>query len=360
MADSPQHRKESPGQASPAQITRAPETFAARFDPHGDPPPIEQAALEEIIFTVAQEVLEYLGTYFGPGHHLNYGLHVEGTCPECTDRCGDICSHKTRRALDAGACRLTLDNPAKNVEAKVAQLIDHTLLKPDATRDQIKTLCEEAVRFQFASVCVNPWNVPQAAELVRGSCVKVCTVVGFPLGATLPKIKVYEAEQAIKLGAQEIDMVINVGALKSGLLEAVEADIRGVAEASHRGGAICKVILETGMLDTNEKIRGSIAAKNACADFVKTSTGFGPAGATAEDVALMRAVVGEEMGVKAAGGVRSLDDVLKMVHAGATRIGASASVKILEQAAGGAAPAASSAERPAKPAAKATVPASSY
>jgi len=332
VADSPQHRKESPGQASPAQITRAPETFAARFDPHGDPPPIEQAALEEIIFTVAQEVLEYLGTYFGPGHHLNYGLHVEGTCPECTDRCGDICSHKTRRALDAGACRLTLDNPAKNVEAKVAQLIDHTLLKPDATRDQIKTLCEEAVRFQFASVCVNPWNVPQAAELVRGSCVKVCTVVGFPLGATLPQIKVYEAEQAIKLGAQEIDMVINVGALKSGLLEAVEADIRGVAEASHRGGAICKVILETGLLDTNEKIRGSIAAKNACADFVKTSTGFSTGGATAEDVQLMRAAVGGDMGVKASGGVRTLDDVKKMVEAGATRIGASASVKIIEQA----------------------------
>jgi deoxyribose-phosphate aldolase len=320
VADSSQRRKELPNDASSAPLDRP-----------GDQP-IEQAALEEIIFVVAQEVLDYLGTYLGPGHQLNYGLQVDDTCPECTDRCGDICSHKTRRALDAGACRLTLDSPITKVEAKVARLIDHTLLKPDATRDQIKTLCEEAIRFQFASVCVNPWNVPQAAEMLRGSCVKVCTVVGFPLGATLPQIKVYEAEQAIKLGAQEIDMVINVGALKSGLLEAVEADIRGVAEASHRGGAICKVILETGLLDTNEKIRGSIAAKNACADFVKTSTGFSTGGATAEDIQLMRAAVGGDMGVKASGGVRTLDDVKKMVEAGATRIGASASVKIIEQA----------------------------
>jgi deoxyribose-phosphate aldolase len=331
VPDSSQRRKELQGPASPG-LLRDPETLAAQLSRPDDQTPIESAALEEIISVVAQEVLDYLGTYLGPGHLLNYGLQVEYTCPECTDRCGDFCSHKTRRALDAGACRLTLDSPVKKVEAKVAQLIDHTLLRPDATRDQIKTLCDEAVRFQFASVCVNPWNVPQAAELVRGTCVKVCTVVGFPLGATLPQIKVYEAEQSIKLGAQEIDMVINVGALKSGLLEAVEADIRGVAEASHRGGAICKVILETGLLDTNEKIRGSIAAKNACADFVKTSTGFSTGGATAEDVQLMRAAVGGDMGVKASGGVRTLDDVKKMVEAGATRIGASASVKIIEQA----------------------------
>jgi deoxyribose-phosphate aldolase len=331
VPDSSQRRKELQGPASPG-LLRDPETLAAQLSRPDDQTPIESAALEEIISVVAQEVLDYLGTYLGPGHLLNYGLQVEYTCPECTDRCGDFCSHKTRRALDAGACRLTLDSPVKKVEAKVAQLIDHTLLRPDATRDQIKTLCDEAVRFQFASVCVNPWNVPQAAELVRGTCVKVCTVVGFPLGATLPQIKVYEAEQSIKLGAQEIDMVINVGALKSGLLEAVEADIRGVAEASHRGGAICKVILETGLLDTNEKIRGSIAAKNACADFVKTSTGFSTGGATAEDVQLMRAVVGGDIGVKASGGVRTLDDVKKMVEAGATRIGASASVKIIEQA----------------------------
>jgi deoxyribose-phosphate aldolase len=359
VADSSHRRKESPHDASPAQLAPDREAHPAQLIRQGRQPSIEQAALEEIIFTVAQEMLDYLGTYRGPGHPLNYALPVDDTCPECTERCGDICSHKTRRALDAGACRLTLDSPVTKVEAKVAQLIDHTLLRPDATRDQIKTLCEEAVRFQFASVCVNPWNVPQAAELLRGSCVKVCTVVGFPLGATLPQIKVYEAEQAIKLGAQEIDMVINVGALKSGLLEAVEADIRGVAEASHRGGAICKVILETGLLDTNEKIRGSIAAKNACADFVKTSTGFSTGGATAEDVQLMRAAVGGDMGVKASGGVRTLEDVKKMVEAGATRIGASASVKIIEQAISEGQSATPKREAAKPPAAKAASPASS-
>ncbi|MGH9746590.1 MAG: deoxyribose-phosphate aldolase [Candidatus Acidiferrales bacterium] len=218
------------------------------------------------------------------------------------------------------------------MEADIARLIDHTLLKPDATREEIRKICLEALKFGFASVCVNPWNVSQAAELLRGSEVRVCTVVGFPLGATLPQVKQFEAEEAIKLGAQEIDMVINVGALKSGLTDAVEADIRGVADASHRGGAICKVILETSLLTTEEKVRGSLAAKNACADFVKTSTGFSTGGATAEDVRLMRAVVGDGLGVKASGGVRSLEDVQKMVEAGATRIGASASVKILEQA----------------------------
>jgi deoxyribose-phosphate aldolase len=359
LADSSQRRKELLNDASSAELSREPQTFAAQIQRQGQQTPIEQGALEEIIFTVAQEILDYLGTYLGPGHQLNYGLEVHDTCPECTDRCGDVCSHKTRRALDAGACRLTLDSPVIKVEGKLARLIDHTLLKPDATRDQIKTLCEEAVRFQFASVCVNPWNVPQAAELVRGSCVKVCTVVGFPLGATLPQIKVYEAEQSIKLGAQEIDMVINVGALKSGLLEAVEADIRGVAEASHRGGAICKVILETGLLDTNEKIRGSIAAKNACADFVKTSTGFSTGGATAEDVQLMRAAVGGDMGVKASGGVRTLDDVKKMVEAGATRIGASASVKIIEQAISEGKSATPKLDAAKPPAAKAASPATS-
>ncbi len=190
------------------------------------------------------------------------------------------------------------------------------------------------MKFGFASVCINPWNVAQAAELVRGSEVKVCTVVGFPLGATLPQVKIYETDAVIKLGAQEIDMVINIGALKSGLDDTVEADIRGVVEASHRGGAICKVILETALLTIEEKIRGSLAAKNAGADFVKTSTGFSTGGATAEDVSLMRAVVGGEIGIKAAGGVRSFEDFQKMVAAGATRVGASASVKILEQARG--------------------------
>jgi len=216
--------------------------------------------------------------------------------------------------------------------AGIAALIDHTLLKPEASRNEIQKLCEEAKRFGFASVCVNPWYVPLAAELLRGTNVKVCTVAGFPLGATLPQVKIHEAEESIKLGAQEIDMVINIGALKSGQDDVVESDIRGVVEASHRGGAICKVILETALLTVEEKVRGSIACKRAGADFVKTSTGFSTAGATAEDVALMRAVVGSEMGVKAAGGVRSFEDLKKMVCAGATRIGTSSSVKIMEQA----------------------------
>jgi deoxyribose-phosphate aldolase len=162
----------------------------------------------------------------------------------------------------------------------------------------------------------------------------VCTVIGFPLGATLPQVKIYEAEEAIKLGAEEVDMVQNIGALRSGLDEVVEQDIRGVAQAAHRGGAICKVILETALLNREEKVRGSIAAKNAGADFVKTSTGFAASGATAEDVALMRAAVGAELGIKASGGIRTLEDVQKMVRAGATRIGASASVRIVEQARG--------------------------
>lgn len=216
--------------------------------------------------------------------------------------------------------------------AEIARLIDHTLLKPDATRDEIRKLCEEAAQYRFASVCVNPCYVSLAAELLRGTQVKVCTVVGFPFGATLPQVKIYETGEVTKQGAQEVDMVINIGALKSKQEDFVESDIRGVVEASHRGGAICKVILEMAMLTTEEKVRGCLAAKNAGVDFVKTSTGFGPSGATAEDVALMRAVVGTKIGVKAAGGVRSLQDLKKMIAAGATRIGSSSGVKILEEA----------------------------
>jgi deoxyribose-phosphate aldolase len=228
-------------------------------------------------------------------------------------------------------------------ESEIARLIDHTLLKPDATQDEIRKLCEEALQYQFASVCVNPWNVAQSAELLRGSTVKVCTVLGFPLGATLPEVKVFEAQKSIERGAQEIDMVINIGALKSGLLPAVEADIHGVVAASHHGGAICKVIIETCLLTREEKIQASLAAKNAGADFVKTSTGFSTAGATPEDVRLIRETIGPNTGIKAAGGVRTLEDLQKMVEAGATRIGASAGVKIIQQLRSGKSPAASGA-----------------
>lgn len=291
---------------------------------------MDQPQLEKLIQAITEEVLSYLGEEKCADL---CGLEIdELVCPGCNQWCAEKCSRKTRKVVEAGAARISAGAAIGPIEADIARLIDHTLLKPEATRDDIRKLCLEALKFGFASVCINPWNVSQAAEILRGSEVRVCTVVGFPLGATLPQMKVYEAEEALKLGAQEIDMVINVGALRSGLNDAVESDIRGVADASHRGGAICKVILETALLTTEEKVRGSLAAKNAGADFVKTSTGFGPGGATAEDVRLMRAVVGDEIGVKAAGGVRSLEDLQKMVEAGATRIGASASVKILEQA----------------------------
>jgi deoxyribose-phosphate aldolase len=222
--------------------------------------------------------------------------------------------------------------PAPKSLAEIAGLIDHTLLKPEASRQDVQRLCREALEFGFASVCVNPWNVAESASLVRDSAVRVCAVVGFPLGATLPQVKRFEAEQAIQRGAREIDMVINIGALKSGETEAVEADIRGVVEASHRGGAITKVILETALLTRDEKVHAALAAQRAGADFVKTSTGFGVAGATVEDVRLIRETVGDAMGVKAAGGVRTWEDFQKMVAVGASRIGTSAGVTILEQA----------------------------
>jgi deoxyribose-phosphate aldolase len=280
------------------------------------PPQIDPHQLELIVSVITDEVVHYLN----------------GTTPSCG--CPTDEAEKTRKVIAAGADRISASDAVQQCEAGIAPYIDHTLLKPEATREQVIKLCEEAVRFGFASVCINPWYVSLAAEHVRSSTVKVCTVAGFPLGATLPRVKILEAEEAIKLGAQEVDMVINVGALKSGQDEVVELDIRGVVEACHRGGAICKVILETALLTTEEKVRASVACKNAGADFVKTSTGFGPGGATAEDVALMRAAVGREMGIKAAGGIRHIEDFKKMVSAGATRIGASASVRILEEACG--------------------------
>jgi deoxyribose-phosphate aldolase len=296
---------------------------------------VDPNEFEQIVRIVTEEVVRYLRV---PGRLAAGGAGGDDEiCPDCDLNCAEKCARKTRAVVEAGADRISCGPSVVQLDAGFAGLIDHTLLKPEASRDEIKKLCEEAARFGFASVCINPWNVPLAAEMLRGTKVKVCTVVGFPLGATLPQVKIHEAEEAIKLGAQEIDMVINIGALKSGQDDVVESDIRGVVEASHRGGAICKVIFETALLTIEEKVRASVASKKAGADFVKTSTGFSTAGATAEDVALMRAIVGSEMGVKAAGGVRSLDDLKKMVCAGATRIGASASVKIMEQAAGQAA-----------------------
>jgi deoxyribose-phosphate aldolase len=219
-----------------------------------------------------------------------------------------------------------------NSDLKIASLIDHTLLKPEATRDQIVQLCEEAREYGFAAVCVNPTNVKLAAKLLKNSPVAVCTVVGFPLGATLPEVKAYETQQAINHGATEIDMVINIGALKSEDHELVEQDIAAVTHTCHDNGAICKVIIEAVLLTEEEKVMACQLAQKADADYVKTSTGFGPGGATVEDVALMRRVVGPSMGIKAAGGIRSLETAKEMIEAGATRIGTSSGVKIVHKA----------------------------
>jgi deoxyribose-phosphate aldolase len=297
------------------------------------------AEFDEIVRAVTEEVLSYLAGVpigalpFTPGPTLDDKRLVIGAAADRlspSPQLGEIDPGITAQIAALSAASLAAPIAAQ-IAAPIASLIDHTLLKPEASRSDIEKLCAEAVQFGFASVCINPWYVPLAAEMVRGSAVKVCAVVGFPLGATLPRVKIYEAEEAIKLGAREIDMVQNIGALKSGDDAQVESDMRGVVEASHRGGAICKVILETALLTASEKVRASLAAKRAGADFVKTSTGFSSSGATAEDVALMRAAVGEKLGIKAAGGIRTLEDLRKMVHAGATRIGASASVQIIEQ-----------------------------
>jgi len=241
----------------------------------------------------------------------------------------------TRALHAAGASRVVTTVGYCPASDGLASLIDHTLLKPEATREQIEQLCREAAQFCFASVCVNPVWVPLCAELLRGSGVKVCTVIGFPSGAHVPDVKAYETRRAVEQGAEEVDMVINIGALKSKDYALVENDIRGVVQASGRD-TVVKVILETSLLTREEKIMGASLAKAACADFVKTSTGFAGGGATVEDVQLLREVVGPEIGVKASGGIRSKEDAEAMVEAGANRLGASAGVKIVrgEAAAG--------------------------
>lgn len=239
---------------------------------------------------------------------------------------------RVQPVVSAGADRLGTTLGVAPTDGRLAHMIDHTLLKPDATHDQIARLCFEARKHRFASVCVNPAAVKLCAELLKGSGIPVCTVIGFPLGATPTDVKVFETQQGIRDGASELDMVINVGALKSRDYETVERDIASVARACHAGNTILKVIIEAALLTDEEKVAACQLAKVAGADFVKTSTGFGPGGATAEDVALMRRVVGPKMGVKAAGGIRTHADAQKMIAAGASRIGASASVRILQEA----------------------------
>jgi deoxyribose-phosphate aldolase len=245
----------------------------------------------------------------------------------------DCCPERLRGVLDAGASRIGL-HAAGGAPGGVSELIDHTLLKPDAARGDIEKLCREAAEFHFATVCVNPFWVASAASLLRGSGVGVCSVVGFPLGATTADVKNYETRRAIFDGATEIDMVINVGALKSGDLRTVERDIEAVVEPCRQCGAISKVIIEAVLLTDDEKITACTLSKAAGADFVKTSTGFASGGATAADVALMRRIVGADMGVKAAGGVRDLEGLKAMVAAGASRVGASAGVKIVQESKG--------------------------
>jgi deoxyribose-phosphate aldolase len=248
--------------------------------------------------------------------------------------CPTFCRADVARIVDAGAERIGIVLGSTATAHDWASLIDPTLLKPEATESDIRKLCEEAVQFGFASVCVNPAWVKRAAEFLKGSSVPVCTVIGFPLGATLPDVKAFEARRSIFNGAREVDMVINIGALKSGDDCLVEDDIKAVVEAAHENGILCKVIIETALLTDEEKVRACLASKNAGADFVKTSTGFAKGGATADDVALMRHTVGKALGVKASGGVKGIEDARALFEAGATRIGASVGVKIAQEASG--------------------------
>ena len=250
---------------------------------------------------------------------------------DCADQlCVRVCYDKMGNVINAGAERLTSTLGVIPQDLNIAKMIDHTLLKPDATQQEIAQLCFEARKYGFASVCVNPTWVSLCAQLLKGSEVKVCTVIGFPLGATSSETKAFETETAIQQGATEIDMVINIGALKARDLDTVARDIRGVVNAAHRHGIIVKVIIETTLLTDEEKTLASLTAKEAGADFVKTSTGFAGGGATVHDVELMRRAVGPQMGVKASGGVRTYEDAASMIKAGATRIGASAGVKIIQ------------------------------
>jgi deoxyribose-phosphate aldolase len=254
-------------------------------------------------------------------------------CCRCHAVHEECCPDRVRGVLDAGASRLGL-HAAGGRAGDVASLIDHTLLKAEATRAEIETLCREAAEFRFATVCINPVWVPLASRLLRGSGVGVCTVVGFPLGATASDVKAYETRRVIFDGATEVDMVIHIGALKAGDVRTVQKDIEAVVDVCRPCGVTSKVIIEAALLTDDEKVTACTLAKAAGADFVKTSTGFSKGGATVADVALMRRVVGGDMGVKAAGGVRDLSGARAMVDAGATRIGASAGVRIVSESLG--------------------------
>jgi deoxyribose-phosphate aldolase len=283
--------------------------------------------VKHLVEVIAREVLIALDEQ---EYHTTQpaGEYCSSECAEGI--CVDTCFNRVGEVVSAGASRLTSQLGSIPDDPDIAGMIDHTLLKPDATADQIAQLCYEARKFKFASVCINPTHVKLCAELLQGTQVRVCTVIGFPLGASSPEVKAFEAQTALEDGATEIDMVLNIGALKAGDLTLVARDIHEVVRVGHAADAIVKVIIETSLLNDEEKVTACLLAKEAGADFVKTSTGFSGGGATVDDVNLMRRVVGPDMGVKASGGVRDFEDAQNMVQAGATRLGASAGVKIVQ------------------------------
>lgn len=292
---------------------------------------LEPESVERIVERVTRQVLLALAE-----EERRAASGALACARECAEGlCVQVCMDRVGQIVSAGAERVSAGLGAIPADRRLAGMIDHTLLKPDATPDQVAQLCFEARKHGFASVCVNPAHVKLAADLLKGSAVKVCTVVGFPLGATPPEVKAYEAQNAIDEGATEVDMVINIGAIKARDYETAARDVRAVVRVCRAAGgnALLKVIIEAALLTDEEKVAACLIAKAAGADFVKTSTGFGPGGATVADVALMRRVVGPAMGVKAAGGIKSLADVESLVAAGATRIGASAGVRIVQEAA---------------------------
>jgi len=278
-----------------------------------------------LVEAITREVLAALGVGPPPGA----AAAEADPCASCLRGCAAQCAVKVRDIVAGGASRVEYRGPAAEVPRDLARYIDHTLLRPDAAAADVDRLCDEAAEHSFAAVCVNPAWVRRAAERLRGSDVAVASVVGFPFGATPPDVKAFEARRAIRDGAREIDMVINIGALKSGQHDLVREDIARVSDACHEGGAANKVIIEAALLSDEEKVIACRLAQQAKADMVKTSTGYAKGGATVFDVALMRETVGPKMGVKAAGGIRTADDVEDMIAAGATRIGASAGVKIV-------------------------------
>lgn len=300
---------------------------------------MDQQDLERLVEVVAQQVRARMAS-----GQLRLdaapGAAPHGKCSATCDQCsGDgLCAVRKTEVVNQmvanGAARIGAAQGIPKVDSSLAGMIDHTLLKADATREQLEKLCKEAVQYGFATVCVNSANIPVAARLLQGSNVKPIAVVGFPLGASLSAAKAYEAREAIRNGAREIDMVINVGALKGRDYATVVEDIKRVVEASRP--CKVKVIIETGLLTAEEKVIACTLAKAAGAHFVKTSTGFGPGGATIEDIQLMRRVVGKDMEVKASGGVKTKEDAEAMRKAGADRIGASASVAIVTGASDGA------------------------